>query len=174
MRAIVAVSVWLVTAATAASAQNPSKDPRVAIVGDTAHVIFTDFSGVPLDLDPFSHAGAITDATILFAKRDGNIFHLLVTAEGPTFKGGRSGYCGGGYEANLIWLKVSHTAVLDMRTILYGSCAFSISGSRPQPSAAGLRLEYESYSEMRSFVAVYDHANPAAGLCVTSRPIKQE
>lgn len=108
MRAVVAVSVWLATAAAAAYAQSPSKDVRVAIVGDTALVIFGDSTGSPLDLDPFSHAGVITNATILFAQRDG-VFYL-----------------------------------------------------------------YESYSENRSFVAVSDHANPGAGLSVTSEPLKQD
>ena len=139
---------------------------RIATFNGTAQLIFETYSGTPFDLKPLSGANSIDQAEILFAHTETELSYFVIRLAGPTRKGG-SGYCGGGQEENLVWIKRSHAALLEVRSILYGSCAVSIdSGQGVRLTKSGLTVTY--VSEGRTFVCTYDDAFPGNGLSIVS------
>ncbi|HMA21553.1 MAG TPA: hypothetical protein VKO87_12170 [Gemmatimonadaceae bacterium] len=95
--------------------------------------------------------------------------YVVIRLRGPTTRNGGMHHCGAGEEENLVWIKASHAAVLDVRSVLYGSCAFTIEPTQPLAvTASGLNVDYISYSEGRKFHCTYDDRSPAKGLIVTS------
>lgn len=153
-----------------AESQVTPRDAKITVSNGTALLTFPDFSGIPVNLKFLSGAAVIKEADVLFEHESGEIFYVVVRLNGPTLKNGGSRHCGAGEETNLVWIKASHAAVLDVRSILYNSCAFSIEPlDLPEATSRGLHVEYVSYSEGRKFRCTYDHRSPANGLLVTSQ-----
>jgi hypothetical protein len=174
MRAVLAAVIGLSIADAVAAQSVLSKDVSVTVSGKSAHLTFREFSGLPVDLKPFSGAAIIMTADLLFATKKGEISYVVLKLGGPTNERSGSGYCGAGYEENLVWIKSSHTAVLDVRSVRYSSCAFSIEPIREvTPTPNGLTIEYESFSEGRKYVCTYDVATPENGLSVMSSKLSR-
>jgi hypothetical protein len=153
-------------------AQTPSAAVVVSVANGTARLTFAEFSGLPIDLKPLSVAAVIDSAEILSVQNDNDneISYIVLRVSGRTVKNGRSGHCGAGYEENLIWMKVSHTVLQDVRSVLYSSCAFSIEPMSDVRLINGhLRVEYYSGSERRTFICTYDAASPRDGFSVVSK-----
>jgi hypothetical protein len=164
----------LVTDARAQTSKPPAKDVNLTVSGKSAYLTFKDFEGLKVDLKAFAGAAVITDAEILFSTRSGDISYVVLTLSGPTRAVRGGGNCGAGEESNLVWVKASHTDILDVRSMRYDSCAFSISVvSDPIPTAKGVTAEYESYSEGRTYTIWYDASAPDRGLTVTSVAIER-
>jgi hypothetical protein len=126
-----------------------------------------------VDLKPFAGAAVIKDAKVLFAIAKGDISYVVVGLAGPTLASGGLGHCGAGEEENLVWLKVSHADVLDVRSVRVASCAFTIEAlDEPTPGPKGLTLEYESYSERQRYTLGFDAAAPEKGLSISAAPLK--
>ncbi len=167
-RALTAV-MWLAMAGVLAAQSPASTDVRVILSEPSANIVFAEFQGLPISLRPFSGAAIITAAEILFATKKDEISYLVLRLEGPTNEGGGNGYCGAGHEENLVWIKLSHAAVLDVRSVRFSSCAFSIDPlDGPRPTPDGLTIQFQSYSEGRKYVCSYDSAAPERGLSVVS------
>lgn len=144
----------------------------IAVAGDTARLSFSEYQGLTIDLKPYAGAAVITRASILSAQDRGSLVYVLLSVSGPTRKNGGSGFCGAGEESDLVWLKLSGPQIIDARTVLYESCAFSIEAlNLPTAVKGAWLLEYDAYSEMRPFVLKYDDRVPEAGVTVTFRPI---
>jgi hypothetical protein len=160
----------LATAACLTASAAPAIN--VVVSNETALLTFAEYQGLPLDLKPFSAAAVINNAEILSARMDGRIWYVVVSVTGPTLRNGGMRHCGAGEESNLVWLKLSGPHILDVRSVLYHSCAFSIeSYDRPQPAKERWRVEYDSFSEMRKFVWTYDAGTPERGFSIASTPI---
>jgi hypothetical protein len=145
-----------------------AKDVRIETSHGTARLIFGDFSGIPLDLKPLSGADGIDKAEILFANTKNEIWYVVIRLAGPTTRNGRGGHCGAGGEENLVWIKMSHAAILEVRSILYDSCAFSIDAGAMRLTKGGLSVEYSSSREGRTFACTYDNKLPGKGFSVVT------
>jgi hypothetical protein len=157
-----------------AVSQAASGAPAIDVVvsKETAFLTFAEYQGLPLDLKPFSAAALINRAEILSARMHEGIWYVVVSVTGPTLRDGGLRHCGAGDEGNLVWLKMSGPHVLDVRSVLYQSCAFSIEAyNRPQQVNQLWRVEYDSFSEKRKFVWTYDERTPQLGFSVASAPI---
>jgi hypothetical protein len=145
-----------------------SKDIDIIVSKGTAHITFSEYSGIETDLQPFSGSVAIEKAVILFQETKGSFSYVVVQLAGPTRLSGGGDYCGAGREGNFVWIKLSSGKVLDVMTVLYESCAFSIEPDNISVTKIGLTANYISYGENKKFLLKYDNKAPAAGFAISS------
>src|SRR6266540_5760860 len=171
MKTWIAVLLSVVTLGAPGASQVVSGKVGISVSSGTARLSFGEYGGIGLDLKYLSGAATIEQAEILFENNLKDISYVVVHLAGPTKNNGGGGYCGAGTEENLVWIKLSHTVILDVRSILYSSCAFSIEPTQlPEATTRGLHVDYVSYSEGRDFRATYDDTSPENGFVVASMP----
>jgi len=135
-----------------------------------AHLVFAHDSENGLDLQPFSGSVAIDHAKILFRNSNDQLTYLVIQIDGPTMLNGGSHYCGAGREENLVWMKLMSRQIVDLRTVLYYSCAFSIDGDVGQVANETLDIHYSL--EGKDFILRYDNKAPEQGLVSTAKSRK--
>jgi len=83
LAALIALSLAGALTAPAVWAQ----DVAVTVSGKSAHLTFKEFSGLPVDLKPFSGAATITSAEILFATTQNEISYVVLRLSGQPTSG---------------------------------------------------------------------------------------
>ncbi len=162
-----ALVLALCGAPLAASAAPRSVD--VVVSSGEAHLTFADYSsGIRLDLKPFTSADAVDKAEILFESTENRLSYVVLRITGPSVLGGGSGYCGAGEEENLVWMKISSTALLDVRAVRNRSCVFSIEPETFELTGDGLKTDFTDYTENKKFTLLYDGKSPEEGFTVSS------
>jgi hypothetical protein len=144
---------------------------NVVVSKGKAYLTFDGYSGITLNLKPFSSAAVIENAKILFENTKDNISYVAIELSGSTKLNGGSSYCGAGQESNLVWIKLVSTSVQDVRSVLYESCTFTMEGEI-EIIKDGFTVKYQSFSEYRSFVLTYDTKLPERGFTVVSKPLE--
>lgn len=78
MRVMLAIVMGLVAAGTLPAQSVSSPDVMVTLSGKSALLTFREFSGLPVDLKPFSGAATITTARILFSTTKDQISYVVL------------------------------------------------------------------------------------------------
>lgn len=110
-------------------------------------------------------AARLDEVKLLFVSREGPFTYLLVDACGPSKAVPDARQCGAANECGLLWLKLDRAwTVRDIRAANYESCWKSSSSSDGYKiSGRMLRMEYDDFSERKSYKLSYDADQPKRG-----------
>jgi len=169
-----AVLLFSILLTMSAPCMGVSDDMDVVVSHGAAHLVFAHDSENGLDLKPFSGSVTIEHAKILFRKSAGDLTYLVIQIEGPTMLNGGSHPCGAGSEENIVWIKLLSREVVDLRTVLYYSCTFSIDGDGDPVKNDTLEIHYSSYVEDKDFILRYDNKAPELGFVLSMKPHEKE
>ena len=147
-------------------------DFSTTVSNGSAFLTLPEYSGIKLDLKPFSAASLITKADILFASQKDRVSYVVIFLSGPTRENGSSGYCGAGMEENLVWMKLSANWILEVRGVLVSSCAVTIEGESPRVNNDGIKLKFSSYPEGKQFNLIFDSKAPEQGFQISSHSLQ--
>jgi hypothetical protein len=110
-------------------------------------------------------------ARVLEFQRKNGLNYVLLDISGPSNRAGGSHQCGAGRESSLVWLRLKGRRLLEIQSVLYESCWFSIDYAKPERHATLYTISFSDFSAMKDKTVTYDRAHPELGLVLTGRPM---
>ncbi len=133
-----------------------------------------------LNVDGVRHTYTLSDkrvgvdmdqARVLEFQRKNGLNYVLLDISGPSNRAGGSHQCGAGYERSLVWLRLQRWRLLEIRSVLYESCWFSIDYAKPERQGTLYTISFSDFSAMKDKMVTYDRAHPELGLSLTGHPM---
>jgi hypothetical protein len=134
----------------------------ILTVGRTRHVYTLSETRVGVDMD---------QAKVLEFQNKNGLTYVLLDINGPSRRNGGARQCGAGSESRLVWLRLRRWRLLEIRSVLYESCWFSIDYAKPERRGTLYTVSFSDFSTMKDKTVTYDRAHPELGLALTGRPM---
>jgi hypothetical protein len=128
----------------------------------TRHTYTLSETRVGVDMD---------QAKVLDFQNKNGLTYVLLDINGPSRRNGGARQCGAGSESSLVWLRLKRWRLLEIRSVLYESCWFSIDYTEPERHGAFYTISSSDFSVMKDKTVTYDQAHPERGLALTGRPM---
>jgi len=125
------------------------------------------------------HAARLDKVALQSAKESGDFIYLVLDARGPSRIPQDSHQCGGGYESDLIWLKLDKDWKLQTaKNFRYESCWATIDDMDGPPKWQGDTLSVTVFSVSeggagKTVTASYSYKRPDEGLKVVEAPAEK-
>ncbi len=110
-------------------------------------------------------------AKVLEFQHKNGLTYVLLDVTGPSRRNGGARQCGAGSESSLVWLRLQRWRLLEIRSVLYESCWFSIDYAKPERQGTLYTISFSDFSAMKDKTVTYDRAHPELGLVLTGRPM---
>ncbi|MGA3169857.1 MAG: hypothetical protein ABSE62_02485 [Chthoniobacteraceae bacterium] len=131
---------------------------------DGRRLMFGWHGGSPhrVDVSTLIRAVTLDTATVLAAKRSGEVDYFVVSVSGPSQSATPTGSSfSGGTESNLLWLKLKAWKLLDSQSMLYQSFWESLEPVGDYHLKGGiLTLRFANKRQNTDFVLRYDSSRP--------------
>ena len=124
-------------------------------------------------LDDELNSYELDSVKLLSAKESNGFIYLLLEANGPSRgRSAMSGYCGAGFESDLVWLKLNaRWDMVDSSSFLQGSCLQSVDGDKPAKwNGSVYHFEVINRHEATWYSVTYSFREPEKGLQIVSKP----
>jgi hypothetical protein len=108
-------------------------------------------------------------AKVLEFQNKNGLTYVLLDINGPSRRNGGARQCGAGSESSLVWLRLKRWHLLEIRSVLYESCWFSIDYAKPERQGTLYTISFSDFSAMKDKTVMYDRAHPELGLVLTGR-----
>lgn len=133
-----------------------------------------------LNVDGMHHAytlseervGVDMDRVLEFQRKNG-LSYVLLDIDAPSRRNGGARQCGAGQERSLIWLRLKRWRLLEIQSVRYESCWFSIDYAQPERRGTLYTISFSDFRAMKDKTVTYDRAHPERGLALIGRPMAQ-
>ncbi len=110
-------------------------------------------------------------AKVLEFQNKNGLTYVLLDINGPSRRNGGARQCGAGSESSLVWLRLRRWRLLEIRTVRYTSCWFTIDYAQSARRGTLYTISFSDFSAMKDKTVTYDRAHPELGLVLTGRPM---
>jgi hypothetical protein len=161
---------------SAAFAQRVADKAQVKLQRGRGRTLVVTGAGVRriLDVKEQVSAARLDEVKLLFTTRRGSFVYLLVDACGPSKAVADAKRCGAADECALLWIKLdAGWKISDIKAARYVSCWQSSSSTDGYKiSGRTLQMQYEDFSEKKSYKLSYDAEQPERGFTLEESPLK--
>jgi hypothetical protein len=135
----------------------------ILTVGSTRHIYTLSEARIGVDMD---------EVSLVDVQHKNGLTYVVLTVYGPSRRNGGAHECGAGYESSLVWLRLKRWHLLEIRSVKYESCWYSLESDAPPKRRGSLyTIAFSDFGAMKDKTVTYDRAHPELAFALTGSPM---